>query len=181
MGITNSYEYQKLRGLKRKIHLIDLRGGCCENCGYNKNIATFEFHHRDPNQKEHQLDIRKLANSSMEWILSEFDKCDLLCANCHREIHSPNLTLSDVRQLITDLDDNILIDRIVNRPKCVDCGCEINYTHTRCRSCSDINKRKVERPELDVLIEELKTKTQEWCAKKYSVTRTTIRRWVDKR
>ena len=180
MKITNTYEYQRLRGIKRKVYLIDLRGGCCEICGYNKNIATFDFHHRDPNDKEHQLDIRKLANSSMEWVLSEFEKCDLLCSNCHREIHSPQLNLNNVRELIKNLDDDILITKIIGKPKCVDCGCEINYTHKRCRSCSDFNKRTVERPEINVLKEEIKNNTQEWCAKKYGVTRATIRRWVNK-
>lgn len=181
MKITNSYEYQKLRGLKRKLHLIELRGGCCEICGYNKNIAAFDFHHRNPKEKEHQLDIRTLANSSMEWVLSEFNKCDLLCANCHREIHSLHLNLDGVRELVKKLDDDVLITKIINKPKCVDCGCEINYTHKRCRSCSDFNKRTVERPSIDVLKDEIKNNTQEWCANKYGVTRTTIGRWVNKR
>ena len=46
--------------------------------------------------------------------------------------------------------------------------------------CSDFNKRTVERPEIDVLKEEIKNNTQEWCAEKYGVTRATIRRWVNK-
>jgi hypothetical protein len=178
MKITNSYEYQKLRGLKRKLHLIEIRGGCCEICGYNKNISAFEFHHRDPNDKEHQLDIRKLSNSSMSWVMKEFSKCDLLCSNCHREIHSPHLGLDEVKNSIKILDENVLKSRTVNRPKCIDCGCEINYTHKRCKPCNDLNKRIVVRPDINDLIEELNNHTQEWCAKKYGVSRSTIRRWV---
>ncbi|TXG85728.1 MAG: hypothetical protein E6R13_01730, partial [Spirochaetes bacterium] len=60
MKITNTYEYQKLRGLKRKIELIELKGGCCERCGYNKNVAAFDFHHKNPEQKDYQLDMRRL-------------------------------------------------------------------------------------------------------------------------
>ena len=116
----------------------------------------------------------------MEWIITEFNKCDLLCANCHREIHSPQLSLSNVKELIKNLDDDILIDKIITKPKCVDCGCEINYSHKRCRPCSDLAKRTVDRPTIDVLREEIRINTQEWGAKKYGVTRTTIRRWLNK-
>ena len=83
----NTYEYQVMRSLKRKTHLINLKGGGCEICGYNKNLAALEFHHIDRDTKESQLDARTLSNSSMGWIMSEFEKCMVLCANCHREIH----------------------------------------------------------------------------------------------
>lgn len=28
------------------------RGGKCEHCGYNKNLAVLEFHHKNPEEKE---------------------------------------------------------------------------------------------------------------------------------
>ena len=66
--------------------LIKARGGCCSRCGYNKCFAALEFHHRDPSTKDFQL-----ANNggvpSFERLKEEADKCDLLCANCHREEH----------------------------------------------------------------------------------------------
>ena len=69
----NDYKYQRNRGLKRKLNLIDLKGGCCELCGYNKNIASLEFHHLDPSKKDHQLDMRKLSNSTMVKLLEEVE------------------------------------------------------------------------------------------------------------
>ena len=176
----NNYEYQKLRGLKRKLHLIDLRGGRCEKCGYNKNIAGFDFHHKDPTQKKVRLDMRKLSNSKMELILEEFEKCELLCANCHREEHSPELGLDKVRLLMESVDDRINTIRDINKPNCVDCGVKINYTSTRCKSCSYKNKRKVERPDLILLQEELDTNGVTWCSKKYGVSRESIYRWLDR-
>ena len=86
----NDYGYQKLRGLKRKLFLINLKGGKCERCGYDKNISAFDFHHRDPKNKDSQLDMRHLSNSNMNWIIEEFEKCDVLCSNCHRKWHSEN-------------------------------------------------------------------------------------------
>lgn len=87
----NNYQQQKLRGLKRKYEIIQMRGGKCERCGYNKNLAALEFHHRDPNTKKFQIDIRTLSNTNLDLLEEELDKCDLLCANCHREIHNPDL------------------------------------------------------------------------------------------
>lgn len=177
----NSYEYQKLRGLKRKLHLIDLRGGCCEKCGYNKNLSGFDFHHKDPSKKESQLDIRKLSNSAMEWILDEFDKCMVLCANCHREEHSPDLELNNVRLLVETLSEKINTVKTVNKPKCIDCNIDINYGHERCVPCNNKNRRKVEWPDLEILQEELNTNGVTWCSKKYGVARRTIKRWLAKR
>lgn len=93
---NNSYESQQARGLKRKLALIKMKGGECEKCGYKKNIAALEFHHRDETTKKFRLDIRNMSNRSFEKLLEEINKCDLLCANCHREEHNPGLDLVDL-------------------------------------------------------------------------------------
>lgn len=61
----------ELRGLKRKLELIESRGGKCEVCGYDKNIAALEFHHINPDEKEFQLDMRHLSNTSLERLQNE--------------------------------------------------------------------------------------------------------------
>lgn len=180
MKKTYTYEYQKIRGLKRKVELIEKRGGCCEKCGYNKNVAAFDFHHKNPNEKEYQLDVRKLSNTTMSNLMQEFEKCILLCANCHRELHSPDLDFYKVKEMLKSVDDSILEIKSNGKPKCLDCNCEINYTYKRCVKCNNIYKRKVERPKLDVLISEIKEHSQEWCAIKYGVSRSSIRRWISK-
>lgn len=177
----NTYEYQKLRGLKRKLYLIDLRGSCCESCGYNKNLAVLEFHHKDPKEKESQLDMRTLSNSSMEWILEEFDKCKVLCSNCHREEHNEALEISLVRENVKHLQEKITSSKPMGKPKCCDCGVEINYTYKRCRTCGDKAKRHSERPDIILLAEELKKNGVTWCSKKYKVSRNTIHRWLGKK
>lgn len=68
--------------MKEKI--VEMKGGCCERCGYNKSIWALQFHHLDPKEKEFQLfktckDFNKLK--------IEAAKCMLVCANCHAEIH----------------------------------------------------------------------------------------------
>ena len=96
----NNYQQQKLRGLKRKYEAVQFRGGKCERCGYNENLAALDFHHRDPQTKNFQIDMRSFSNTNLDTLKEELDKCDLLCANCHREVHYPNLKLDEIEDLI---------------------------------------------------------------------------------
>lgn len=86
-----SYENQQLRGIKRKVRLVDLFGGRCESCGYDENLAGLSFHHKAG--KDYQLDLRNLANRSWKAIVSEAKKGILLCGNCHAEVHHPELEM----------------------------------------------------------------------------------------
>jgi len=90
---ANSYSKQKERAFTRKKQLVDSKGGCCEICGYKKNYSALQFHHLDPNEKDYNLDSRKLSNSTWQWCLQEVAKCQLLCANCHAEIHHPQFNM----------------------------------------------------------------------------------------
>ena len=52
----------------------------CNNC------LCLDFHHRDNNKKFNIGDATK-SGYSKETIKTEIDKCDVLCANCHRILH----------------------------------------------------------------------------------------------
>lgn len=75
-----------VRGRNRKQQLIDLKGGACQSCGYNKCMRAMTFHHRNPAEKKFEMTTREISGYSWENVLIEADKCDLLCANCHFEI-----------------------------------------------------------------------------------------------
>jgi len=64
-------------------------GGRCVICGYARNLAALEFHHREPLSKSFQLDTRTLANRKWRDVETEAEKCLLLCSNCHAEKHNP--------------------------------------------------------------------------------------------
>ena len=99
MAILNALESRNF------VDNIKLSSGCI-SCGYNKNPKALEFNHRDPatkyrNKNGKTVDISKMAlasgkNSkvksrySIKTILAEIEKCDILCANCHREHTFPN-------------------------------------------------------------------------------------------
>ena len=65
---------------------VEYKGGKCEICGYNKCIQALEFHHKDPAQKDFGIGAKGYTRS-WEKIQKELDKCIMVCANCHREIH----------------------------------------------------------------------------------------------
>lgn len=86
-----NYANQNKKGNERKRLLIEMSGGGCQICGYSKSLRALCFHHRNPKEKSFTLDLRKLSNQGWEKILLEFKKCDLLCSNCHMEIHDTSL------------------------------------------------------------------------------------------
>ncbi len=73
------------RWKQRKLFAVDYKGGKCSKCGYDKCVGALEFHHLDPSEKEAHWQKMRLWSKSR--LLKELDKCILLCANCHREIH----------------------------------------------------------------------------------------------
>ena len=67
--------------------LIDYKGGSCVLCGYNRCINALDLHHLDASQKEFGISSGGITRSWTR-VQAEADKCILVCANCHREIHA---------------------------------------------------------------------------------------------
>lgn len=78
-----SERQKKTRELKKNL-AIEYKGSKCSICGYDKCKSALEFHHIDPSEKDTSSDYRSW---SWEKLKTELDKCILVCANCHREIH----------------------------------------------------------------------------------------------
>lgn len=82
---AQTYKTLKKRRRARKALLIEMRGGRCQDCGYANAHAALEFHHRDASTKEFAVGS---WYGSLELLVAESEKCDLLCANCHRVRHA---------------------------------------------------------------------------------------------
>ena len=84
-------EYLKIAVTKRrrklKSLLVEYKGGQCIVCNYKKTPWALDFHHVDGLKKSFSMSVRGLTRS-LERLQEEADKCVLLCANCHREIHA---------------------------------------------------------------------------------------------
>lgn len=81
------------KGIRHKVkqRAVTLKGGKCIVCGYDKCIEALHFHHRDPLQKEFQISSPNF--NKWDDVVNELEKCDLLCSNCHAELHAGLITL----------------------------------------------------------------------------------------
>ena len=125
------------RNLKKKA--VAYLGGVCVRCGYSKCVAAFDFHHKDPTQKDFAIAHKGFCRS-FEKLKRELDKCELLCANCHREEHA---------RLTKELPEKR-------------------------------GKPHVQWPTFEQLSEMLQQETMVAIAKKFGVTRITVRYWCKK-
>ncbi|MBM3244609.1 MAG: hypothetical protein FJZ15_02305 [Candidatus Omnitrophica bacterium] len=66
---------------------IEYKGGKCSVCGYDNCIEALEFHHTNSSGKDFSISEKGYTRSWAK-VKEELDKCMLLCANCHREIHA---------------------------------------------------------------------------------------------
>lgn len=81
----NKIKAVKNRRKELKILAVEYKGGSCCKCGYDRYIGALEFHHINPEEKDFVV-----SKNTMSWekMKKELDKCEMLCANCHREIHA---------------------------------------------------------------------------------------------
>jgi hypothetical protein len=89
-------EYLKQAVIRRRKVLmqkaIEYKGSKCICCGYSKCSRALSFHHVNPSEKSFGISARGITRS-WEKTRAELDKCVLVCANCHAEIHD------NIRQL----------------------------------------------------------------------------------
>ncbi len=95
-------DYLKKAVVKRRKKVremaVEYKGGQCQLCGYRRCIGALEFHHPDPNKKDFGVSMDGLTRS-WERVRNEIEKCVLICANCHREIHAGITQLSAVTSI----------------------------------------------------------------------------------
>lgn len=86
---NNGDSVRKIRNKKNIIRRNRVRlwelltSSSCMDCS-DSDPVILEFDHREPEQKLHN--ISEMLSSALSWkrIQAEIDKCDIVCANCHR-------------------------------------------------------------------------------------------------
>jgi len=80
-------KWKNKRKLDFKKKCVKYKGGKCEICGYNKCLASLVFHHKNDYTKEFEIGTVWPVKNLTEKIIKELSKCQLLCSNCHGELH----------------------------------------------------------------------------------------------
>lgn len=171
----NNKEYMKAYRIRQKMKLIEYKGGKCQKCGYDKPIPrAYDFHHRDPATKEFQISGQR----QIGWLRlkKEVDKCDLLCKNCHAEIHDDPKKREELLAAYNN--------RLLKIEKCNCCNKEFKpprRTATRCEDCR--GQRFSKCPpllELKLFIDKIKIKKETWVSagKQYKVSDNAVRKWA---
>lgn len=74
----------KKSSLLYELSKIKIEG--CKKCGERRQYLL-DFHHLKGNKKDFNIGSSIFRGKSFDIILSEIDKCIILCSNCHREFH----------------------------------------------------------------------------------------------
>ena len=101
----------RLAVFEKTKHLLKMNGGKCKRCDGIYPAPVYDFHHRNPKEKEFAISdgIRSMP---FEEVVKECIKCDLVCHNCHmiieyeegyNEINKAIKKLEDIKNNINDL------------------------------------------------------------------------------
>lgn len=89
-------KYHHRRKEKRRKLMYEIKKDlCCNICGYSREThktfktSALEFHHHEDNKS---FSISDAFSNGYKWsrVIEEMEKCIVLCARCHAEIHSIN-------------------------------------------------------------------------------------------
>lgn len=84
--IARAEKSKRRIALERTRYLLDyFKSHPCADCGETDPIVL-EFDHTDPSTKSFNIGTM-LAKRAWASVLAEIDKCDVVCANCHRRRH----------------------------------------------------------------------------------------------
>lgn len=123
------------RRKKLKQMAIEYCGGKCQLCSYSKCLWALEFHHLDSAKKDFSIGSSGITKS-WETTKLELDKCILVCANCHREIHSKLIILDSNLTLQKYTIQSYVSIKVENENKCIDCNLQLLNKSKRCKQCN---------------------------------------------
>jgi hypothetical protein len=159
---------------KKKIFAIEQFGGKCQRCGYDKCINALQFHHVDPSTKEFEPTYI-IMRMSWENAYKELQKCILVCANCHAEIHYQELDVSEI----------LLAAKTFNKV-CERCNSQFETKSPEQKycgiGCQSIARRKVKKEPTKSDLKKLIDSNTPWIkiGEMYGVSDSAMRKWAKK-
>jgi len=80
-------DYTKKLGSEKRLKAVNMLGGKCASCSFDKYSFALDFHHVNGGEDK-DPDFSNMRYWSWERIEQELEKCVLLCAICHRAVHN---------------------------------------------------------------------------------------------
>jgi hypothetical protein len=124
-------EINRQRRHDRYAEIQALKSKPCMDCGKSFPYYVMDFDHRDRSTKSR--DVSALVKNMVRWetVLEEIEKCDLVCACCHRKrtYHGDtNYRSRRYRQ------HRSILDELKSSNPCLDCGgtfdpCQMDFDH----------------------------------------------------
>ena len=153
---------------RKKMHAVEAFGGECQLCGYSKCLNALEFHHTEGKLESPSYVIMRWA---WERAKQELDKCILVCANCHRELHYLKLDV--------DLKSLRLPWLTVACPCCKRQFDTKSHEQKFCSvACAKFGNRKVRRPTRKQLQALIATTPMTQLGKMFGVSDNAVRKWA---
>lgn len=167
---------------RRKINLVKIAGCKCALCGYDRAISALEFHHINEEEKSYQLSSGNCHK--IEEDITELRKCILVCANCHREIHSGVHSKEELfaKQFFNEgVIEELSTPREKKEYVCSKCGKPITR-HSSSGMCAECVRQPLtsNRPTREELKEMIRTMPFTEIGLKYSVSDNAVKKWCDK-
>jgi len=82
----NKSDSQFVLSWAKKLRAIRLLGGACVRCGAD-DFRVLEFHHRAGRKKQNDTCVNYLRLCRWSDFWAEASKCEVICSNCHPQIH----------------------------------------------------------------------------------------------
>lgn len=77
-------EYRRRTVSKLRQLIQTLKSSPCSDCGVAYPYYVMDFDHRNPAEKKFSISDFTANIRSVESIMAEIAKCDVVCSNCHR-------------------------------------------------------------------------------------------------
>ena len=101
-GVKDKAVLRNWRNKTNSVHQLKmLYGGSCKLCGYSKCLKALDFHHVNSSDKIFEISS---SRGCIKKMAVEARKCILICANCHRELHSAEDSLIEVLSIPINYD-----------------------------------------------------------------------------
>lgn len=162
---------------RRKNNLVQILGGRCILCGFDKFQEALEFHHVKPEEKDFNLTSSNMKNLVAQ--LAELRKCVLVCANCHRGIHAGYYIVPENWHSFfnEELASELLEELKKKHYYCKNCGKEITSKACYCVECSHSLQQRTDRPSREELKSLIRENSFVTIGKMFGVSDNAIRKW----